>query len=315
MWIVDPMVTPRSKVLIVLLLVLIVVSGCRKQEESAPEVLVRVNGRAVTLAEFRREFARILPPDQTLSAAERGELERSFLVQLIDRELTLAEAQRLGVSLDPGAVDAAVREYRSEYPGDSFTAVLREQGLTPEQWRRELKRSLLMEKVMRQAVDARVMVSDAEIEDYFKTHQDQFDRPEQVRARQIVVAGEEEGKKALAGLHQGRSFAEVAREVSLSPDAEQGGDLGFFGRGEMPPEFDAAVFTLEPGQVSDLVKSDYGYHIFLVEERRSARRLNLPQVREQIREQLLADKRQRAYQDWLQELRSKATIEMNWSLM
>lgn len=309
------MPTLRCKLLILLLLFLIALPGCKERYEAAPQVLVRVNGRAITLAQFRQDFARTLPADQQLSAQEKSDLERAYLVQVIDRELTLGEAERLGVEVTPAELAAAEQEYRAEYPSGTFDSTLRERGIALEDWRRELRRGLVVEKVMHQAIDTRVNVSAEDVAAYFRDHRQEFDRPEQVRARQILVASEADGERALAELKQGRPFAEVARELSLSPDAEQGGDLGFFGRGEMPPEFDQVVFTSKPGRVSDLIRSDYGYHLFLVEERRPARHLELDQVREQIRARLTAERQERAYQAWLQDLRSKATIEMNWSLL
>jgi peptidyl-prolyl cis-trans isomerase C len=309
------MFTLRCKTLLLLALFLLPLVACKNRGEASSPVLVKVDGRAVTLEQFRSEFAKSLPPGQELSAEEKSDLERSFLVQIIDRELTLAEAERLGVKVAPEEIAAAVQEYRAEYPDGSFAAVLKERGISLEVWQEEVAQGLLVEKVMRQAVDAGLKIEEEEIETYFLEHRDEFDRPAQVRARQIVVAQEEEGQRILGQLRQGRPFSEVAREASLSPDADVGGDLGFFARGEMPPEFDAVVFNLALGRLSDLIKSEYGYHIFLVEERREAQRLTLPQVRDEIRERLLADRQEEAYQKWLQDLRGKATIEMNWSLL
>ncbi len=305
----------RCKTLLFLVLILLPLVACKNRGEASSPVLVRVDGRAVTLDQFRREFALSLPPGQDLSAEEKSDLERSFLVQIIDRELTLAEAERLGVRVSPEEIAVAVQEYRAEYPDGSFDAALKERGISLEAWQTEVAQGLLVEKVMRQAVDPGLQIRESEIEEYFLEHRDEFDRPAQVRARQIVVAREEEGQRVLGQLRQGRPFAEVAKEVSLSPDADDGGDLGFFARGEMPPEFDAVVFNLAPGRLSDLIKSEYGYHIFLVEERREAQRLTLPQVHDEIRDRLLADRQEQAYQQWLQDLRGKATIEMNWSLL
>jgi peptidyl-prolyl cis-trans isomerase C len=185
--------------------------------------------------------------------------------------------------------------------------------VTLEQWRKELEEGLLMEKIVRQAAYARVSVDEEEIAAYFQEHPEEFNRPAQVRARQIVVRSEQEGEKILAQLQQGASFAEAARRHSLSPDGEEGGDLGFFSPGQMPSEFDAAVFSLPVGKLSPLVKSDYGFHIFLVEERREAVTLSFEAVRNDIRKKLLSAKQEQAHQLWLQELRARASIEVNWS--
>ncbi|MFA5515824.1 MAG: peptidylprolyl isomerase [Desulfuromonadales bacterium] len=289
-------------------------AACQKKPEPSP-VLLRVDERAITLEEFQHLFAKSLPAEQKLSPEEKSHLERSYLVQLVDRELAIAEAGRLGIAVAPEEVEAALREHRSDYPGDAFEEMLSERGITLADWRRELEEGLRMEKVVRQTVYPGITVREEEIEQFFTENRKEFDRPLQVRARQIVVASEEEGLRILGLLRQGQSFVELARQHSLSPDSDEGGDLGFFARGEMPAEFEAAVFNLPVGRISELVKSEYGHHIFLVEKRREAVRLKLGQVREEIRAGLQAEKEENAYQQWLQNLRGKATIDIDWSLL
>jgi len=290
------------------------VAGCSSEPivEVLPALIV-INDQEITKADFLVKFEQSLQKDQQLSGIEREELQRSFLVQLIDRELIHGEARRLNIALTEADVEAALQGYREDYPGSSFEEMLAERGLTLEAWREELKESLIMEKLLEQAVYSRVSVSDEEVAAYFKANRDQFDRPEQVRARQIVVADEAEGQEVLGILRQERSFAEVAAEYSLSPDAEQGGDLGFFSRGEMPPEFDAIVFDLPVKRLSDLVKSEYGYHIFLVEEKRKAKRLNKKEASDEIRAILDGRKKEEVYLAWLQDMRARAVISVDWA--
>ena len=170
-----------------------------------------------------------------------------------------------------------------------------------------------MEKLLDEAVYSRIEISEMEVASYYERHRKEFDRPAQVRAWQIVVADEEEGKQILELLRDGRSFSEVAAEYSLSPDSQNGGDLGFFGRGEMPPEFDEVVFKLPVNRLSDLVKTEYGYHIFMVEEKRKASRLKKNDAAEEIRTILEVQKKEELYLAWLQEMRAKAEIAVNWA--
>ena len=289
-------------------------AGCSSEPvvEELPPLIV-INDQEISRAEFLVEFEQSLQKDQQLSGIEREELQRSFLVQLIDRELIHGEARRLNVVLTEADVDSALQSFRQDYPGSSFEEMLAERGLTLQAWREELKESLIMEKLLEQAIYAKISVTDDEISTYFKANRAQFDRPEQVRARQIVVADEAEGQEVLGLLRQGRDFAEVAAEFSLSPDAEQGGDLGFFGRGEMPPEFDEIVFDLPVKRLSDLVKSEYGYHIFLVEEKRKATRLNKKEATDEIRSILEGSKKEEVYLAWLQDMRARAVITVDWA--
>ncbi len=219
------------------------------------------------------------------------------------------------LKVDTAEHEKAIEETRKDYPAGTFESMLRERGTNLREWSSELKKDLLIEKVVQQAVYAKLNVSETEISEYYQQNARQFDRPDQVRARQIVVSTEEEGQKVLGLLRQGEPFADIAKKYSMSPDAEQGGDLGFFAKGEMPPEFEKAVFNLAVGRLSDLVKSEYGYHVFLVEEKRKAAHLTLDEVRLDIREVLLSEKKGEAYQKWLRNLRSQANIEMDWSLL
>jgi peptidyl-prolyl cis-trans isomerase C len=303
------------RIIAILVLFLLGLSAGCKSEPVVEKVvpLIRINDQEISRAEFLAAFEKSLQKDQPLSGIEREELQRSFLVQLIDRELIHGEARRLNITLTDADIETALQSYRQDYPGSSFEAMLQERGLTLPFWREELKESLIMEKLLDQAVYSRASVTDEEVTAYFEANRDHFDRPTQVRARQIVVAEEAEGQNVLALLRQGQDFAEVAAKYSLSPDAQQGGDLGFFGRGEMPPEFDEIVFDLPVQRLSDLVKSEYGYHIFMVEEKRKASRLSKKDATSEILSILEGRKKEEVYLGWLQEMRARAVIEVDWA--
>ena len=298
-----------------LLLLLGAVAACKEKPVSPVDVLIKIDNRIVTLQDFRRDFSQILPPGQQSSSAERDELQRSFLAQTIDRQLALAAAEQLGVQVSPAEVDAALAEHQRDYPAGEFEANLQEGKMTLDDWKRELKDRLVIEKLVKKIVGDKSTVSEAAIAAYYRANRDEFDRPAQTRARQIVVASAADGEKILALLKAKVPFAQVAKEHSLSPDGEEGGDLGFFARGEMPAEFDAVVFTLPVGRLSPLIKSEYGYHIFLVEERRDAGKLSLAQAHDEIQARLQADLEERLYRQWLDELRAKAKIDVNWALL
>lgn len=298
-----------------LVLLVCLLPACREHGEIPSSVLLQVNERITTLDQFQSDFARELAAEGNLSESQIEELKRSFLAQKIDRELILGEADRAAIGIPRQLLETAVAENLAEYPAGDFERMLKNQGLTMEKWRLRMQDNLRIEKAVRSLAYARVTVKEEEIAEYFRDHRAEFDRPDQVRARQIALHSEEEGQRVLGLLRQGMPFAEAAQRFSQSPDSEQGGDLGFFGRGEMPVEFDQVVFTLPVGRISELVRSEYGYHIFLVEERRAASRLTLPEVHEEIAAGLREVKEEQAYQEWLQALREQAAIEVDWSLL
>lgn len=298
-----------------LLLLLGFVVACKEKAAPPVDILIKIDNRTVTLQDFRRDFERILPQEQESSAAERDELQRSFLAQTIDRQLALAAAEKLGVQVSPAEVDAALAELQRDYPAGEFEANLQEGKMTLDDWKRELRERLVVEKLIKEVVADQGKVKDSEIAAYYRANREDFDRPAQVRARQIVVASEADGETVLTLLKAKIPFADVAKEYSLSPDAEEGGDLGFFARGEMPAEFDAVVFNLPIGRLSPLVKSEYGYHLFLVEELRDAGKLTPAEAHEEIRARLQTDLEERLYRQWLDKLRAKAKIDINWALL
>ncbi len=295
--------------------IIALLSACRQQGEPPSSVLLRVNERVISFDQFEDDFARHLTARGIVAEETRQELKRSFLAHKINRELILSAADRAAIDLTEAQQEAVVAEYRKDYAADDFEAMLRERKLSVEIWRRQLLENRRIEEAISRLAYSDIAISKEAVAAYYRQQRDEFDLPQQVRARQITLANEADGQRVLGQLRQGLDFAEAARRFSISPDAEQGGDLGFFGRGQMPDAFDAVVFELPIGRISELVKSEYGYHLFLVEERRSAQRLTLDQVQDQIAARLRAEKEEQTYRDWLQSLRSQATIEVDWTLL
>ena len=199
-------------------------------------------------------------------------------------------------------------------PAKELEATLAEAGTDRESWRRAAERDLTIEK-LQAAITAPVTVSEQELDAWIARHRDRRELPEEVRASQILVRTEAEAIEARRRILGGASFADVAREISLSPDADRGGDLGYFARGQMPPEFDEAVFSLPRGQISDVVESPYGFHLFLVIDRRPGRTRSDAELRADVRTALLAGKREEAFRAWLADARAKASIKYNRSLV
>ncbi|SHJ33423.1 peptidyl-prolyl cis-trans isomerase C [Geosporobacter subterraneus DSM 17957] len=144
-----------------------------------------------------------------------------------------------------------------------------------------LKENLLKQYAINQLLKS-VTVEEADARAYYESHINQFQQGESVRARHILIHDEESAKEALAELKSGKSFEEAAAELSECPSRGQGGDLGYFERGKMVREFENAAFELESGQVSDLVKTQFGYHIIKVEDKKEASVIPYEQVKGQI---------------------------------
>lgn len=294
-----------------LVLILILLGGCRNQEPTPP--LVQIGSREISLEQFRTEAGQALAGVSEQSAAEQQLLQRRLLAQLIDRELILIEAEKRGVQISATELDTALADLRGTYSGEEFQEVLRASGQNPEQWMRQLKLRLLTEKVAEQATAAVADISEEEAAAFYRKNPDQFRRPAQLRARQIMVPTQEEAEQVLARLEQGEAFADLAREVSLSPDRENGGDLGFFARNQLPVEFDEVLFKLPVGRISEPVASPYGYHLFLVEKKRKAGLEPLASAQEELTARLHRERKEQTFAEWLQELRQQTPVYIDWT--
>ncbi len=298
---------------LVLAAALLVAGGCRLPRDTAAEV----DGRRIEAAEleaavraFTATFGQLPPAlERELPRVRRGVLER-----LVDRELMLAEAGRRGIRPTPEELERTLASTREGMPVKELEATLTEAGTDRENWRRAAERDLTIEKIQK-AITASVSVGEREIDAWIARHRDRRDLPEEARAAQILVRTEAEAIEARRHILGGASFAKVARELSLSPDADRGGDLGYFARGQMPPEFDEAVFTLPLGRLSDIVESPYGFHLFLVTDRRPGRTLSDAELRADVRKSLLDGKREEAFRTWLRDARAKARIKYNRALI
>lgn len=304
----------RLSIRILLLVVLLSLGACQQQEKLTPP-LVTVGQRQLTLQQFERELQSSYPDLSSLAAAAQLQLKKQLVNQLIERELILGEADRLAIQLGPDELDAALRELRGSYSAAEFADILREAGQTKASWNATLKLRLLTEKVSAAVIGPESQVSAEEAEAYYLAQRDEFRRPAELRARQMLLADIETANQILKRLRAGEKFADLAKESSLSPDRESGGNLGYFSQGQLPPEFDMVLFKLPTGRVSNPVLSPYGVHLFMVESRRPAGLRPFKQVEEEIIRKLAQQKGEEAFHRWLEKLREQTPVVVRWQLL
>ena len=301
---------------------IVVVTGCSRQKEDktppSTAIVIRINNKEITRGEFQDIFKRTFLEggvDGEIKEEELRDLKRALLNQLVEEELLIEEARNLALEVKEDEIAREIEAIKKEYGGEAFeSAILNKYG-TMDKWKEELKVKLLIKKVIDATITSRLAVKEDEARKYYKEHIDDYKVKEQIRARMIVVKTEEEANQIRERLKKGEDFAKLAEEVSLSPEGKKGGDLGFFGRGEMPKEFEDVVFILPIGKLSDVVKTPYGYHIFRVEEKRGAMDLKFSQVRDNIVNKLKREKSDMEFQAWMKALKEKASIEVKEELL
>ncbi|NVJ17414.1 peptidyl-prolyl cis-trans isomerase [Myxococcus sp. AM010] len=289
--------------------------ACTKPVKETPEALVvaSVNGEVLSRADFEQELWRELAlSDVSQRTSEDVEpFKHALLDTYIHRMMLLQEARKHNVTVTPEEVDRGVLRLSGDYPAGNFNEVLAQGQLSMAELRSREASRLTIEKLFASHVYSRVAVTEEELRAWYAAHAQDFHEPEQVHAAQIVVKGLDEARRLQSQLKSGKKFADLARRYSLSADAKLGGDLGFFPRGQMPPAFDEVVFKLGVGQVSDVVSTEYGFHLFRVLERKPARKREFAEVRALVEGKLLEQKRSQAQETFEKELRQKAQVQVN----
>jgi len=294
----------------------------------ADTAIAMVNGTTLHERDLQGMVEAVWRASGSVGAPPEGDLDlrkRAF-AQLIEYELLYQEGLTLGSQemekVEKGVEETVGRAEREVGGEEKLREQLAKEGLTLEQARSNLKRNLLVQANVELKVLSKVQVSREELSAYYQNHADQYQHEDLVAARHILVrvlqgASEEEKKKALdkisalrKELLEGKDFAEVAKTSSDCPSRVRGGDLGYFSKGTMVPEFEEIAFALKEGQVSEPVQTQFGYHLILVHGKRPAGIWPFEEVKEQIERDFRNEKTQAAFNSHIQNLRQGAKIEV-----
>jgi len=286
--------------------------GCDQWGWGLPEhILAVVNQNQITIEEFNQEFKELmLEPGKEVKGTDLKTLRQAYLDQMIERKILVQEARRLEIKVSQEELNQAIYEIKKDYPGEGFGEKLGLKGMTLEEWKGRLEEKLLAEKMIRSTLHYRGEIDEKEALEYYESHRSSFYQNQMVRARQIVVADGEEAIQLLKRLKRGENFEKLAAERSLGPERVNGGNLGYFSRGERPAEFEH-VFSMEVGGISEVIKSPYGYHLFKLEEKIEAREVTFEEAKFRILQELRRKRGEEEYQKWFKGLKGKANVKIN----
>jgi len=293
-------------------------------------IVARVNDDVITLSELQEEglplFARLRENYTGSELAEQVQrAEREFLDQLILRRLQLQYASQIGITTSENEISSALKDVltRNNLTQEQLTDLLTREGLTLQDYKDRLREQIILARLMNQAVRSRVSVDTSEVEAYYKTHQDEFNQPAQARVRHIffridsgaaqpqVDAVRARATHVLQEARNGSDFADLARLHSEDATAASGGDLGFIKRGQALPEFEEVIFTMKQGDISDVIRTPNGLHIVKVDAFSIGSEPPFSETKAEIERRLLQEKIEKRFQDWTNELKDKAFIEIS----
>ncbi|MBI5644107.1 MAG: peptidyl-prolyl cis-trans isomerase [Deltaproteobacteria bacterium] len=294
-------------------LFLFCVSGCASSPEDERLFVVNVNGKVISYTQYRDALKRLLPSDRSYSAEELTELKKDLINELVEEELILQEAKRLKVFATEAEIGAEMEGIEKDYGDEPFKEAITERYGSIGKWKAEIERKLIIKKTI-DNMASKVKIPEAAAKKYYEEHIKDYEKPEQVHAKMIVVSSYESARKIRAKVTRA-NFAKVAKDESLSPENKSGGDLGLFGRGEMPREFEEVVFKLKPGEISPVIKTEYGYHIFLVEQKIKGEKQKFGSARNKIVEKLKSDEADKVFTQWITNLKKNAKIDIKEELL
>lgn len=292
--------------------------------------MIKVNGRQVPEQAVQFELERLMrfyaehgvPEDKIRQ--ELPMLKERATQQAIGARLLFDEAARLELPVSEEEVEARIEEMKAEVGGEArFLEILKKQGTNLVEFRNQIRIGKRVDKLVAKVTSDTPEPTDAEVEAHFREHQDEYSKGEQVRAQHILVSpksGSAEDKlEAIAKIREikerietGADFASEAAAHSDCPSGKQaGGSLGWFSRGMMVKEFDDAAFALPVGGMSDIIETQFGYHLVLKNDMEAAASPELSEVEDKVRDFLRHTRRGEALSAFVDELREKATIEIS----
>jgi peptidyl-prolyl cis-trans isomerase SurA len=304
------------------------------------EIIARVNNSIISRADLRRSeeqlAAELAKPDSGVPAENQPQ-QKDMLRDLIDTQLLSQKAEELGISADTDVIKR-LDELRKQMHADSMEDLekaAQAQGVSFEEFKQNLKNSILTQHVIAQEVGGHISVTQQEIQDFYNKHKGEMQRPEEVRLSEILIptqaaqptkpgtgqAVDPNSEEAVAQakakadaiysqLAKGAKFDEVAKANSGGPTAAQGGDLEYFKRGTLSKQLEDQVFALKAGQFTEPIRTNQGWVILKVTEHQSEGIPTLKEVEPQIQERLYMSKMQPALREYLTKLRENAYIDI-----
>ncbi|MWC30993.1 peptidylprolyl isomerase [Paenibacillus sp. MMS18-CY102] len=308
----EPKVQPKSSasgvfgwvVSGVLLILLILVATLSYAGDDKGENVASVNGKAITEKQLYDALLLVKGGGQT----GQQKMSEVTLDDLINVELMDQELQKQGLVVGEADIDKELEALKQAYGLDDekLKQTLAQNGMTVDDLRPDLEKQAKLRKLLSKKAD----VTDKDIQDYYDQNKQSFATPEQVRASHILVKTKEEADAILKQLKDGADFATVAKEKSEDPGSKDaGGDLNYFGKGQMDPAFEKAAFELKVGETSQPVQSSFGYHIIKVTDHKAAANPTFEEKKEEIKNILMMNKINELAQPFIEELKSKAKIE------
>jgi peptidyl-prolyl cis-trans isomerase C len=296
------------------------------QDKTSEGKVALVNGIIISQDEFDREVAgleqHLASRGTSVNDEQRKELKMDVLENLINRELIYQESQKSGIKVGETAVAEQLNAVKKQFPNDDeFKNALLKMNLTEADLTAQIKKSMAIDQFIDKQFSDKITVTEKEAKHFYDTNQELFIKDGDIRASHILItvpSDANEAQKAEAHkkietiqkkIKKGDDFAVLAKEYSQCPSSASGGDLDFFGRGQMARPFEAAAFALEPGEISGIIETRFGYHIIKCTGKKPGTALAYNDVKDDLQKFLKQKKLQEQLKEYTKGLEKKAKVE------
>jgi len=250
--------------------------------------------------------------------AKLEDARQKAVERLIEDRLVLSEAKKQNITVDDREVEEKVADAKRRFGSQEvFEEALASQRLTLKELKGRYREQIMTRKMMDMKVGSTISITPVEVNNYYNNHLDDFSQEEALKLRNILIRVKEgtdinkalELAREISGkLKEGGDFSELASSYSEGPGAQEGGLMGYVKRGDLLPEIEKAVFNMNEGEVSDVIQTSLGYHIFKIDEKRPARTLTLNEARRDVEEALYREKTNEKVKGWIEGLKKNAYI-------
>ena len=319
-------ILPAIKVTIVLTLLWVSTFALAADKKAPEDKVAAVNGVIINKDAYDRELdffvRRAAPGGQQIPDVKMAQMKNEVLESLIDRELLFQETKKKGIQVKPEAVSDQLKKIKERYPNkEEFKKLLSNMGLTESDVQAQIERGMAIQELIDKEVGEKIKISDEETKAFYDKNPQLFQQPEQVKASHILIkvaadapdAQKAEARKKIEAVQQkaqkGEDFATLAKTYSEGPSGPKGGALGYFRRGQMVKPFEEAAFSLKPNETSEIVETQFGYHLIKVDDKKPATKMAYAEVKDRLSDNLKKQKMDSEANAYIETLRKDAKIE------
>ena len=298
----------------ILLTSILALYGCNLFSSTDDNAVIVVGSTQLDSDTLKND-ARFICSELTIPSQGESRVKEKLIERVIDQHLVLEFGKKNGISISQKEYEENLREIKKQYSEESFKEALLEAYVSEEQWERRFRESLLIQKIYTKLMEKLPSPSHEEMERFFEKNKDRFGSHEQIRFLQIVTPTKEDAMDIHGRIQRGEDFTSLAEEYSITPEARQGGCVGWIDRQHLDPALQEAFSTLTQGQLGPVVKTPFGYHVLRLLDTRTVYPKKLEDVYPEVMTILTQNKRNRFYANWLKELRSQFPIRVNQELL